>query len=239
MAWCTAGTAEASEIQITFGDAAAAQDEWAADLGRSWRHYVPVKLTNATDKTCWYSVDVELSVDGGPKAATERVSAPLAPGQSFIAQAFDLDEHVKFSADAKDATTTQKFETKVAQIKRGPAFDYYDMTFKVGERTGSGAATLMSADLDIKAITEGMPERLWSADIDYVYLLGLDANGDIITKAGNSVDEPKVPGKTTVQFAIGGGESNGYNRNLMPLSTYDTVVDWAIQIQPAYTDLDR
>lgn len=238
-AWCTAGTAEASEIQITFGDAAAAQDEWAADLGRSWRHYVPVKLTNRTDKPCWYSVDVELSVDGGPKAATERVSAPLEPGQSFIAQAFDLDEHVKFSADAQDATATQKFEAKVAQIKRGPAFDYYDMTFKVGEPTGAGAATLIGADLEIKAINEGMPERLWSADIDYVYLLGLDANGDVITIAGNSVDEPKVPGTTTVQFAVGGGESNGYNRNLMPLSAYDSVVDWKIQIQPAYTDLDR
>lgn len=238
-AWCTAGTAEASEIQITFGEAAAAQDEWAADLGRSWRHFIPVKFTNMTDKPCWYTVDVELSVDGGPKAATERMSAPLKPGQSFIAQAFDLDDHVKFSADTQDATTTQKYEATVGQIKRAPAFEYYDMTFEVGERTGSGAATLMSADLDIKAITEGMPKRLWSADIDYVYLLGLDANGDIITKAGNSVDEPKVPGQTTVQFAIGGGESNGYNRNLMPLSVYDSVVDWQIQIQPAYTDLDR
>ena len=238
-AWCTVGTAEASEIQITFGEAAAAQDEWAADLGRSWRHYIPVKFTNMTDKPCWYSVNVELSVDGGPKAATERVSAPLKPGQSFVAQAFDLDEHVKFSADTQDATTTQKYEATVAQIKRAPAFEYYDMTFEVGERTYSGAATLISADLDIKAITEGMPERLWSAYIDYVYLLGLDANGDIITKAGNSVDEPKVPGKTTVQFAIGGGESNGYNRNLMPLSSYDSVVDWQIQIQPPYTELDR
>lgn len=238
-AWCTKGTPEANEFQVTFGEAAAAQDEWAADLGRSWRHFVPVTLTNKTDKPCWFSVDVELSVDGGPKLATERVAAPLKPGQSFIAQAFDLDEYVKFSADAQDATATQKFETKVVEAKRSPAFDYYDMTFKVGERTGSGAATLISADLDIKAITEGMPERLPSADIDYVYLLGLDANGDVITMAGNTVDEPKVPGTTTVQFAIGGGESNGYNRNLMPLSVYDSVVDWAVQIQPPFTDLDR
>ncbi|MGP7959730.1 hypothetical protein ACTVCO_02830 [Sanguibacter sp. A247] len=238
-AWCVGGDADASEVEVTFGAPAAAKDEWASDLGLTWRHYIPVTLTNKTEKPCRYTVDVTLAVDGTAGAATEVVSAQLDAGQTFVAQAFDLDKVVKFSADAQDATTTSTVEPSVASVERAPVIDYYDVSVAVGDRSGSGASTLISADLDFKAVRDGVPERLPSAKIDYVYLQGLDADGKIVTITGNSIDEPKVPGTQTVQFAIGGGDSNGYNRNLMPLSAYDSVVDWQIRVQPAYTDLDR
>lgn len=238
-AWCVGGDADASEVEVTFGEPGAAKDEWAADLGLTWRHYIPVTLTNKTDKACRYTVDVALAVDGAAATATEVVSAQLDPGQTFVAQAFDLDTVVKFSADAQDATTSSTVEPSIASVKRAPVLDYYDVSVAVGDRSGSGASTLISADLDFKAVRDGVPDRLPSAKIDYVYLQGLDADGKIVAITGNSIDEPTVPGKQTVQFAIGGGDSNGYNRNLMPLSVYDSVVDWQIRVQPAYTDLDR
>lgn len=164
----------------------------------------------------------------------QRVSAVAS-----VPRAFDLDGHVRFSADAQYAAATQAYEANVTRIVRGPALDYYDMSVEVADRTGSGAGTLIAADLDLAAIVEGMPERLPSADVEYVYLLGMNEDGDIVTLAGNTFDGPVVPGATTVQFAIGGGESNGYSRNVMPLSADDSVVEWRIQMQPAYTERDR
>lgn len=237
--WCEPGDRAESDYSLTFGEMGAAQDEWSASLDRTWRHYLPFTFTNTMDVRCVFAVTVELEVDGVDAATTDGFSVPLLPGQSFSGQMFDLDAPLDLP-DSETVTTSASLTPSVAETSSGRYFgDYYDLTFEIGDREGAGETAMIPVVATTTAVADGMPERLSSAYDDNFWLLGLDAQGDVITVARNTQDALAVPGETTTWFALAGGGASGYSRELMPMSTYDDVVDWTFVAHPVFTDLDK
>src|SRR5699024_7816514 len=138
----------------------------------------------------------------------------------------DLDD-VLGLPDTETVDSAATLEPTVSKTSSSRFFGaYYDLTFELGERDGVGAATVVPVVVTTTAVAAGMPERLSSARIDDFWLLGLDAQGNVITIARNTQDALKVPGESTIWFALAGGGSSGYARELMPMSTYDSVASW-------------
>ena len=237
--WCEPGPREESDYTLTFGEMGAATDEWSSYLDRTWRHYLPFTFTNTMEVRCVFAMTLDLAVDGASGKATDGFSVPLLPGQSFSGQMFDLDG-VLGLPDAEVVDNTAALTPSVTKASSGRYFgDYYDLTFEVGERDGVGSAAVIPVVVTTKGVSAGMPERLITASEDNYWLLGLDAQGNVITVARNTQDALKVPGETTIWFALAGGGASGYARELMPMSTYDSVATWKLVAHPVFTDLDK
>ncbi|NKX92253.1 hypothetical protein HF995_03025 [Sanguibacter hominis ATCC BAA-789] len=237
--WCEPGDRAESDYTLTFGEMGAASDEWSSYLDRKWRHYLPFTFTNTMDVRCVFAITVDLAVDGAGGKATDGFSVPLMPGQSFSGQMFDLDVALGLP-DTESVDAPAALAPSVTKAKSARYFgDYYDLTFEVGEREGVGSAATVPVVATTTAVSEGMPERLSSARDDDFWLLGLDGQGNVITVSRNMQPALKVPGETTTWFAIAGGGSSGYARELMPMSTYDSVKSWTFVAQPVFTNLDK
>ncbi|PFG36390.1 hypothetical protein ATL41_1109 [Flavimobilis soli] len=237
--WCAPGARAEGDYTLTFGEMGAATDEWSQHMGRTWRHYLPFTFTNTMDVRCVFGLTVDLAVDGESGRATDGFSVPLLPGQSFSGQMFDLDG-VLGLPDAEVVNTSAVLAPSVTKATSGRYFgDYYDLTFEVGERDGVGSETVVPVVVTTTGVGAGMPDRLFSARDDRFALLGLDAQGNVITVAHNLQEALPVPGESTIWFALAGGGASGYERELMPMSTYDSVVSWTFVAYPYFTDLDK
>jgi len=236
--WCEPGALAESDYTLTFGEMGAASDEWSSYLDRKWRHYLPFTFTNTMDVRCVFAITVDLAVDGESGKATDEFSVPLLPGQSFSGQMFDLDIALGLP-DAESVDAPAALAPSVTKAKGTRYYDYYDLTFEVGEREGVGSAATVPVIAKTTGVAAGMPERLSSARHDDFWLLGLDGQGNVITISRNMQPALKVPGETTTWFAVAGGGSSGYARELMPMSTYDSVDSWTFVAQPLFTNLDK
>lgn len=238
VAWCEDGEVT-DEVDVAFGEMAAASDEWSEAMGREWRHYFPVTITNASDKPCFFTVKLEASVEGGTPA-TETISVPLKAGQSYKAQAFDLEEAVEFSADAQDATPSAAVTPSYTSAIRSPLLDYYTTELTVDGIAGKGGDAKLSSTITMVEQKEGVPERLASAQQDSLVIVGLDAAGDVIALGSDAID-PIAPGESlTIETLAGGGDSSRGLRQHVPLSNYEQVATWEIgMLQPVYTDITK
>lgn len=235
--WCAPGDADEGDLEVRFGKVSAASDEWAASIDRTWRHYIPVTMTNRMDVPCVFGVWLDGAVDGGP-TANEDLTVPLLPGESYTFQAFDLEEMVDFSGDSKDAKPAAEITPSVNLVTREPYLDYYDLSTEVGELTGKGANAVLPVTLTLNGLKPGMPERTGLAQ-DELHVLGLDADGTIVTKASTSIDVLSLREERTVELPVGGGSSSGDVRNQVPVAAYEDVVSWSVALQPTRTALQE
>ncbi|MGP7959738.1 hypothetical protein ACTVCO_02870 [Sanguibacter sp. A247] len=233
--WCAAGDADEGDLEASFGKISAANDEWADAMDRTWRHYIPVTLTNTMDVPCTFGVWLDAAVEGAA-TGNEDLTVPLLPGQSYTFQAFDLEEFVKFSGDTKDATTKAKVTPSINLVTRSAYLDYYDLATEVGDVSGEGAKAVLPVSITLNGVQGGMPDRK-GVSKDMVHVLGLDSDGAVITKASARID-PLDQGETRqLELPVGGGTA-GDVRNQVPVSVYDDVTSWTVVMQPAKTDLD-
>lgn len=236
--WCEQGDVT-DELEVTFGEMAAASDEWSEDIDRTWRHYFPVTIKNVSDKPCVFRVKLDAAVEGG-STGNEDLTIPLQPGQSYLAQAFDLEELAEFSGDTEDATPNVAITPSVYSLTRAPLLDYYETELEVEGVVGKGATAKLVADITMVGRNAQMPDRVASADQDTLYLVGLDANGDIIAKGTTTIDPIEDGATATVETYAGGGDSSMAVRNQVPLSNFDDVVSWEVgMLQPIYTEIHK
>lgn len=233
--WCAYGDADEGDVEVTFGKISAASDEWASSIDRTWRHYVPVTVTNRMEVPCIFDMWLDGAVEGG-RTANEDLTVPLLPGESYSFQAFDLEEMVEFTADSKEAKPAAQVTPSVNLVTRDPYLDYYDLTTEVGKVEGKGGDATLPVTLTLNGLKPGMPERTGLSKDD-LFVLGLDADGTVVTKASATID-PFTLGETrTIDLQVGGGSSSGDVRNQMPVATYDDVVTWHVALQPSSTKL--
>ncbi len=235
-AWCDEGEAT-DDVEVTFGDMAAASDEWAESIDREWRHYFPVTVTNSSDKPCVYSLQIDATVEGGD-TANEDFSVALEPGQTYHGQVFDLEELVEFSGDAQDATPTAPVTPAVYRVGRSPLLvDYYDAQLEIEGVEGKGGDAMLKGSVTMVGTKDGVPARLASAKEDNLIVHGLDAQGDIVLTGRTTID-PVPDGETVeIEMPIGGGDSSEWVRKQEPLSAFDSVVTWEIGLfQPVFTE---
>lgn len=198
-------------------------------------------MRNVSGTDCHYNLYVDLEVDGkavevDDYPVRERPGLSLRAGETAVVQLFDLDEFVTTNAAGK---VTSKVTPKVTKMSSAPLLvDYYDMEYEMGESYLEGADLQLSVIMSIDQVAEGMPERLFSAQDDGVLLQGLDAAGRVVIQTGNTWRAVPLPVvDEQVWFALGGGNSSGYGRNLFSLQTMDEVEQWRFHIQPVYTEL--
>ena len=234
--WCAPGDADEGDLEVKFGEISAASDEWAASIDRTWRHYVPVTMTNRMDVPCIFGVWLDGAVAGGP-TANENLTVPLLPGESYSFQAFDLEEMVDFSADSKDAKPAAKITPSVNLVTRDPYLDYYDLTTEVGKLEGKGGDATLPVTVTLNGLKPGMPERTGLSEDD-LFVLGLDADGTVVTKASATIDPFTLRETRTIELKVGGGSSSDDVRNQMPVATYDDVATWHVALQPSSTKLE-
>lgn len=234
--WCAYGDADEGDVEVTFGKISAASDEWASSIDRTWRHYIPVTVTNRMEVPCIFDMWLDGAVEGG-STANEDLTVPLLPGESYSFQAFDLEEMVEFTADSKEAKPAAQVKPSVNLVTREPYLDYYDLTTEVGKVEGKGGDATLPVTLTLNGLKPGMPQRTGLSKDD-LFVLGLDADGTVVTKASATID-PFTLGETrTIDLQVGGGSSSGDVRNQMPVATYDDVVTWHVALQPSSTELN-
>lgn len=234
--WCARGDADEGDVEVTFGKISASSDEWASSIDRTWRHFIPVTVTNRMDVPCTFGVWLDGAVDGGA-TGNEDLTVPLLPGESYSFQAFDLEEMVEFSADSKDAKPSAKVTPSVNLVTRTPYLDYYDLTTEVGKVEGKGADATLPVTVTLNGPRPGMPERTGLSQ-DELHVLGLDADGTVVTKASTTVDTFTLGETRTIELKVGGGSSSGDVRNQVAVATYADVVTWHVALQPKRTKLD-
>lgn len=234
--WCEAGTVTDGDLTLAFGTPTAATgDEWTERLGRTWRPYVPVTVTNDLDVPCVFDLNLRVSVDGSP--AREDLRVPLEPGQSYSFQAFDLSEVVEI-ADTETAVADHEIVTSEKGSQRRPLIeDYYEVESSVGDVEGEGADAVLPVTAEVGGVRAGMPKHTgWS---DYLMVVGLDAAGDVVAKAFHETENKIAPGqRIDVRIPVAGGYASGDVRTQTPLSAYDDVVDYKVYLQPNQTEID-
>ena len=234
--WCTAGTVEEGDLTLEFGaPAVATGDEWTESLGRTWRPYVPVTVTNELDVPCMFDLNLDVAIDG--VTGREDVRVPLQPGQSYRFQAFDLSELVEI-ADTKDAVADLKVTTGQTGSQRNPLIDdYYELEAEVGEIEGAGKDAVLPVSVGLGAVRAGMPRHTGS--VEYLTVVGLDAQGTVVTKAFHETEgKAQFGGRIDVLIPVAGGDSSGVTRNQVPLSAYDDVVEYKVYLQPNQTEIN-
>ena len=210
-----------NDVEVSFGEMAAASDEWSAEMGRQWRHYYPLTVTNISAETCMFTVGVVAHFDFNP-SQYEDVFVALKPGQSYTAQAFNLEEGIDFTADAESATPTKPVEIKFnGASKRLPSPDYYDADITFGAIQGSGAETVLPVTITVNGVAEGQPERASSSKEDALMVNALDAQGNVVASTSIDVGPVIEAGETrVVNLPLGGGNSSGERRILHPASEF-------------------
>lgn len=234
--WCAAGTVKDGDLTLDFGKPTTATgDEWAESLGRTWRAYVPVTVTNELDVPCMFDLNLDVAIDG--VSGREDVRVPLQPGQSYRFQAFDLTELVEL-ADAKDGVAGHEVTTGQTGSQRNPLIDdYYELEAEVGEIEGEGKDAVLPVSVELGAVRAGMPRHTGS--VEYLTVVGLDAQGDVVTKAFHETEgKAEFGGRIDVRIPISGGDSSGTTRNQVPLSAYDDVVEYKVYLQPNQTEIN-
>ena len=209
------------DVEVSFGEMAAASDEWAADLDRVWRHYYPLTITNISDETCMFTVGVAAHFDFNP-SQYEDVFIALKPGQSYTAQAFNLEEGVEFTDDSESATPAKPVEIKFnGASKRLPSPGYYDVDIEFGQIEGSGGDALLPVTITVNGVADGQPERASSSKEDALMVNALDVQGNVVASASIDVGPVIEAGETrVVNLPLGGGNSSGKRRILHSASDF-------------------
>jgi hypothetical protein len=241
--WCEEGEVD-DELEVTFGEISAASDEWSAAMGRTWRHYIPVTLTNVSDKPCVFHVKLDAAMEGG-STGNEQFTVPLQPGQSYRAQAFDLEVFGEFAEDSESATPAAPITPSVFIALAEPWMAYYETVLEDARVEGEGAQTELVAEVTMVGRNARMPDRdlkPYQGDTDRLFLLGLNSAGDVIAKVEHEAIEPIPDGETqTFTAPLGGGSSaDAENRNQNPVSVLGDVVSWEIgMLQPTVTEIAK
>lgn len=234
--WCEGISAPEGTFEVEFGPMSAASDEWSAQLGREWRHYIPTTVRNTGDKPCLYQVRLNLDVESGA-SRFEQVNVALAPGQAYHFQAYDLESAVEFDGDSADAEPTARLTPSFDTVLQHPLVPVYDVDLDVEGVSGEGGDSVLIADLTVLDESWEFEDRPTGVDQDKLFLNGLDENGDIIARAYTVIDAAQVGQTVRVEIPIGGGGSASSDdeelRNLTPVSVYEDVVSWEIgALQP-------
>ncbi|GHG54981.1 hypothetical protein GCM10011331_21260 [Flavimobilis marinus] len=117
----------AASLDVTYGDPVAYADIFAEGNERTWRHGVPVTVTNASEATCLFEIRGQLVVDGeeGPRFLRE---IAMRPGQ--VAKVEDLpllEDHVPFAPEGEDGVPTADWSVEILRVEGlDLAPDYYD-----------------------------------------------------------------------------------------------------------------
>ena len=217
------------DVEVSFGEMAAASDEWAAEMGRQWRHYYPLTVTNVSDETCLFIVSVAAHFDKRP-SQYEDVSISLEPGQTYTAQVFELEGSVDFTDDSEAATPTKPVEIEYnGSTKRLPLPDYYDADITFGEIEGSGGETVLPVTITINGVADGQPERAASSPDDILFVNGLDAQGNVVAATSIKIEPVIESGETRViNMPLGGGTSSGTRMVLNPVSDFLKAVSFEV-----------
>lgn len=234
--WCTAGTVEDGDFTLDFGEPTAATgDEWAESLGRTWRPYVPVTVTNELDVPCMFDLNLDVAIDG--VSGREDIRVPLQPGQSYRFQAFDLSELIAIP-DTEEAVAEHEVTTGQTGSQRNPLIeDYYELEAEVGEIEGVGTDAVLPVSVELGAVRAGMPRHTGS--VEYLTVVGLDSQGTVVTKAFHETEgKATFGGRIDVSIPIAGGDSSGATRNQVPLEAYDDVVAYKVYLQPNQTEIN-
>lgn len=160
---------------------AAAQDEAAEAIGKTWRHYVPVTLTNSLDTTCMVKAFVTIEGSGGAYQSQAGLVV-LEPGATAEIQLFDVEAVVDFDSDAQEAKPVEELTVTVQRAATWPVYDYYDADFEFGEISGEGAAAVLPVTVTKKGIREGVPEAAGLSRKDGFYVEGVDASGAVVAR---------------------------------------------------------
>ncbi len=232
------------ELEVTFGEISAASDEWSEAMGRTWRHYIPVTLTNVSDKPCVFHVKLDAAMEGGP-TGNEQFTVPLQPGQSYHAQAFDLEVFGEFAEDAETATPAAPITPSVFIALAEPWLPYYETVLEEARVEGEGAQTELVTSISMVGRNARMPDRdikAYQGDTDTLYVVGLNAEGDVVAKVEHVEFEPIPDGDTqTFTASLAGGSAvSAENRNQAPASVVSDVVTWEIgMLQPTLTEISK
>src|SRR5699024_5557693 len=93
----------------SFGDIVGFDDEVAERVGTTWRHSIPVTLTNPISAQCMIQVGITVTGSGG-SYMEDSVVAVLDAGASVNIQAFALEREFEFESDTKDASPTEDLD---------------------------------------------------------------------------------------------------------------------------------
>lgn len=225
------------ELEVEFGQISAASDEWSQSLERQWRHYIPVTVTNVSDKPCVFQVFVDgVNADDDGLELRDDLSVALKPGQSYQMQAFNLIAE-KDSEDEPAAPEVAPQLSQEHEMTTRPYHDYYDADLEVEGIVGEGTEAKLVAKVTVNEQNAGMPARVDGAK-DRIDIHGLDADGNVITKGSAEIDPPAAGETITIETQA--GASGHWKDRSGPLSTYDDVVSWEIgRFQPVSTEYTR
>jgi hypothetical protein len=219
---------DAAEMETfaTVGEVTAAQDEGAAVHGLTWRHYLPLTVTNPLDAACRINVVVSVTgsddgyMDGGGTVVLE-------PGQTAELQIFDLDSEFAFDGDSEAAAPTETLAATVHQVSTAPVTHHYDADVEFGEITGEGAAAVLPVTVTKNGVLDDAPE---GAGDDILFIEGLDASGSVVGRFVATPDGSlEVGGTATYDVPAtlaGNGDGNGFA--YQPLSATEDIVEYRV-----------
>ena len=217
--------------ELVWDGMVAADDDWAAWYGTTWRHSYAYTITSkTTDLFCRYSFDVDVkdTVTGDYNHGS-KIHVALGPGQSFSGQVFYLEEDFKFSGDAKDATPENPLEPSVVRSGTARVFDgYYDADVTIGEVKGEGKDAILPVTINQRGVADGMIPRLWSATQDVLFVNGLDADGNVAVSLYQWIFPVEDGTTETIELPLGGGPSSDKRKTDQPTDALERVVAWEL-----------
>lgn len=217
--------------ELVWDGMVAADDDWAAWYGTTWRHSYAYTITSkTTDLFCRYSFDVDVkdTVTGDYNHGS-KINVALGPGQSFSGQVFYLEEDFKFSGDAKDATPGNPLEPSVVRSGKARVFDgYYDAAVTIGEVKGEGKDAILPVTINQRGVADGMIPRLWSATQDVLFVNGLDADGNVAVSVNQWIFPVEDGTTETIELPLGGGPSSDEVMTDHPTDALERVVAWEL-----------
>ncbi len=222
----------AGGAELTWEGMVAANDDWAAWYGTTWRHSYAFTITStAADLTCRYNFEVAVKDTVADEYNYgETIHVVLGPGESWSGEVFYLEEEFESSEDAEDAAPTNPLEPEVVRTGATRVFDgYYDADVAIGDVEGEGKDAVLPGTIVQRGLADGTIERLWSATEDIFFVRGLDAEGNVVVNVYAWI-LPVEEGQTeTLNIPLGGGPSNDQEvMNFFPTSAVDEAVTWEL-----------
>lgn len=213
----------------SFGDIVGFDDEVAERVGTTWRHSIPVTLTNPISAQCMIQVGITVTGSGG-SYMEDSVVAVLDAGASVNIQAFALEREFEFESDTKDASPTEDLDIKVSWVQTSPVYDYYDADLKVEPLTGEGGDTLLPVSVVKRGTNDGMPKAFGIMSTDFLYVVGLDASGTVVASFYTSQAEFINSGETgTINLpATYAGAWNGGGKAFQGLAALEDVAEYKV-----------